>query len=130
MVEHECEHRLSPNLLNVSRKDTGRNFPSLGWAKSTKTSHQNNWQTEPAETHKSGKSLHSRASGASKPAKTFSKSRLKTPGEQDKRTQEGKMKADEWVELILKTKKAKHLYEALCDIEVVKQGERFTYDIA
>ena len=40
------------------------------------------------------------------------------------------MKADEWVELILKTKKAKHLYEALCDIEVVKQGERFTYDIA
>ena len=128
MVEHECEHRLSPNLLNVSRKDTGRNFPSLGWAKSTKTSHQNNWQTEPAETHKSGKSLHSRASGASKPAKTFSKSRLKAPGEQDKRTQEGKMKADEWVELILKTKKAKHLYEALCDIEVVRQGAEDAYD--
>lgn len=37
------------------------------------------------------------------------------------------MRIEEWKSIILRTKKAKHLYEAMCDIEVVSQGADDAY---
>lgn len=38
------------------------------------------------------------------------------------------MRIEEWTKIILRTKKAKHLYEAMCDIDVVTQGANDAYD--